>query len=1378
MIFPHAQPAASRKESLVSPTTPSWPVRYGLAAACAAAAILLRLALDPLLHDELPLLTLFPAIAVAVWYAGSRPALLTLLLGYLGARYLFIEPRGAIPLRGSSEIVGLLGYLLSALIIVGFGDLFLRGRRRAERSARAATEQGAWLRTTLASIGDGVITTDTQGRVSFLNSVARDLTGWSADAAAGQPLDSVFNIRNEVTGQKVENPAGRALREGRVVGLGSHTLLVARDGTQRPVEDSASAIKGEGDQVSGVVLVFRDVTERRKLEALQRDHQSQLERLVEARTAELRRSEAQFRLLVEGTSEYAIYLLDPSGRITSWNPGAEAIKGYRAEEILGEHFSRFYLPGDVQTGKPERELEIASRDGKFAEENWRLRKDGSRFWGNVLITALRDEAGTLQGFSKITSDQTRRKQAEESARLLIGEQAARQEAERSAGAIQVQREQLRVTLRSIGDAVIATDAAGKVTMLNAVAEQLTGWTEPQAVGQLLETVFRIQNEDSGQSIESPAARVVREGTVVGLGNHTELIARDGSARPIDDSAAPIRDAEGKLVGVVLVFRDVTERRRAERAIRESEARKAAFLETALDGVVTMDHEGKVLEFNPAAERMFGYAEAEVLGRELAELLVPASLRERHRRGLAHFLATGEGPVLNRRVEMPALREDGSEFPVELSITRIPTSGLPVFTAHIHDITERVKGERRRSARLAVTQVLASAPSLHVAASSILQALGESLAWDVGVLWLIDPRDRLLRCESFWRPGATGAEHFERVTRASAFPTGVGLPGRVWQSGKPAWIPDLARDDNFPRASVAVGDGLHGAFAFPIGHGGEVFGVMEFFSGKVREPDPDLLEMVTTLGGQIAQFIERRRAEQTAHFLADASASLATLVDIQSTLQNVAALVVPFFADWCTVDLLGADGSLSRVAVAHRDPSKVAEAESADRADAQDPNAAQGVWQVLRTGRSELLESAIRVALRIRGRTVGVISCIATESGRNYGAADLAVAEDLSHRVAVAMENASLYAELRDADRKKDEFLAILSHELRNPLAPLGNALELMKRSGGDPAVMDKALGLMQRQLGQLVRLVDDLLDVSRIARNQPELRKEPIQLAEVLRSAIETSLPLIEQRGHRLFEGLPAEPIWLEADLTRLAQVFANLLNNSAKYTQPGGRIWLSVTGQDHEVAVSVRDSGIGIPAGMLSRIFEMFSQGDRSLERSQGGLGIGLSLVKRLVELHGGSVTASSDGEGRGSEFVVRLPVLASGFPASPGPGVELQAPALQHRRILVVDDNRDSATSLAMVLELMGSETRTAFDGPSAIEMAERFRPDLVFLDIGLPKLNGFDTCRRIREQPWGKHIVIVALTGWGQEEDKRRSAEAGFSLHLVKPVAPAELESLLTG
>ncbi len=368
--------------------------------------------------------------------------------------------------------------------------------------------------------------------------------------------------------------------------------------------------------------------------------------------------------------------------------------------------------------------------------------------------------------------------------------------------------------------------------------------------------------------------------------------------------------------------------------------------------------------------------------------------------------------------------------------------------------------------------------------------------------------------------------------------------------------------------------------------------------------------------------------------------------------------------------------------------------------------------------------------------------------------------------------------LREADRRKDEFLATLAHELRNPLAPIRNGLQILRLGRGNHQAEEQARAMIERQVQQMVRLIDDLLDLSRISRGKIELRRERIDLAAAVQSAVETSRPLIEQAGHALTLSLPAEPVFVDADVTRLAQVFANLLNNAAKYTQKGGgEIRLAVEPMDQEVAVSVKDNGVGIPAPMLPQIFEMFTQVDRSLERTQGGLGIGLSIVKRLVEMHGGTVEARSEGRGRGSEFVVRLPVLT---PEVQEPGLrsdgEEPAGAPVRRRILVADDNVDSAASLAMLLEFMGNEVRTAHDGVEAVEAAAAFRPDVILLDIGMPRMNGYDACRRIREQPWGRGIAIAALTGWGQEEDKRQSREAGFDHHLVKPVEPAALEKLL--
>lgn len=368
--------------------------------------------------------------------------------------------------------------------------------------------------------------------------------------------------------------------------------------------------------------------------------------------------------------------------------------------------------------------------------------------------------------------------------------------------------------------------------------------------------------------------------------------------------------------------------------------------------------------------------------------------------------------------------------------------------------------------------------------------------------------------------------------------------------------------------------------------------------------------------------------------------------------------------------------------------------------------------------------------------------------------------------------------LIDADRRKDQFLATLAHELRNPLAPLRNGLQIMQLAHGDRAAVESARAMMERQLGQLVHLVDDLLDVSRISLGKIALRKERVELGRVVQQAVETSRPLIDDTGHALLINLSADLIFVDADVTRLAQVISNLLNNAAKYTERGGQITLKVERQRNQAVVSVRDTGVGIPPHMLPRVFDIFAQVDRSLERSQGGLGIGLSLVKGLVEMHGGEVEARSDGRGMGSEFIVRLPVVLSlADPERAEDGTDRTYRTVR-RRILVVDDNRDAAISLAMMLKLMGNETQTAHDGLEALDVAATLGPDVVLLDIGMPKLNGYDTAQRLRQQPWGKSLVLVALTGLGQEGDRMRSLEAGFDFHMVKPVDPVALEKLLAG
>jgi PAS domain S-box-containing protein len=635
------------------------------------------------------------------------------------------------------------------------------------------------------------------------------------------------------------------------------------------------------------------------------------------------------------------------------------------------------------------------------------------------------------------------------ARLLRRHWQAKAEA---AAILWEEREQFQTTLASIGDAVMTTDTSRRVVFMNAVAASMTGWTAEEARGESLSTVLNIINEQTREPAVNPVDKVLREGVIVGLANHTVLIQKGGGEIPIDDSAAPIFDRNGKVTGCVFVFRDITERKEAEAEIERllaKERRRAGQLRKLTDAALTL---------NSATTR------------------------------------------------------------------------------------ESVVGVVKAEAKLVFE------------------------AEDAEVLW---------------------------------------------QEAAPA---------------------SDGTIAAPlIARSGQPFGYLHLNLKENNGFTPD----------------------------------------------------------------------------------------------------------------------------------------------------DKSILVQLAHMAAVAVQNAQLYEELRTANDRKNEFLATLAHELRNPLAPIRNSLQLMQIAPNDSQVLEQSRAMIERQVTQMVRLIDELLDISRISRGKVELRQQNIDLQSVVAAAIEASRPLIDARQHQLTIDIPTKPIVMYADSTRLAQVVMNLLNNAAKYTEPGGQIWLTVEDLPQSVAIKVRDNGIGIPAEMFHQVFEMFSQVDRSLERSEGGLGIGLTLVRRLVELHGGQVAVISEGEGKGSEFVVTLPKSESCELSSTNADGQISQtarPPKGTQKIVAVDDNRDAVDSLAMMLRMKGHEVRTAYDGLEAVDAVASFKPQIVLLDIGLPRLNGYDAARQIRQLPGGDQLVLVAVTGWGQAEDRKRSQEAGFDLHLVKPVDPLALDQLL--
>ncbi len=545
-----------------------------------------------------------------------------------------------------------------------------------------------------------------------------------------------------------------------------------------------------------------------------------------------------------------------------------------------------------------------------------------------------------------------------------------------------------------------------------------------------------------------------------------------------------------------------------------------------------------------------------------------------------------------------------------------------------------------------------------------------------------------------------------------------------------------------------------------------------------------------------------RANRRSAFLAEASAALGSL-DLEATVRELVRVTVPFLADIAAVCVPEPEGTESRIEVAwlreHAQPghSEVRQFESRWLREAVD--------RVKATGRAECIsdqalrdvmhgfdgpmasnpiavparfavESLMVVPMAVRGHCIGVLLLGMGPSGRRFDADALALAHDLAGRGATALENARLYRKIQDEDQRKNEFLAMLAHELRNPLAPISNAIHVLDAEHGKPERIGWARDVIGRQLKQLVRLVDDLLDVSRITRGKIQLKVEDVDVSRVVSAAIETSRPFIDAMGHRVNVVLPPQPVFVRGDSARVAQVLANLVTNAAKYTEKGGSIDISVSREASEIVFRVRDSGVGIPPEALSTIFELFTQVDRTLDRSRGGLGIGLTLVRRLVEMQGGTVHAYSAGKDHGSEFTVRLPAATAPVATTSG---AVAATAMTHSagvKVLIVDDNHDVAESTAMLLRMVGCEVHVAFDGVVALQSLNAMQPDAVLLDIGLPGMNGYEVAAQIRAQPQHAKTLLVAVSGYGQEDHRQRSKTAGFDYHMVKPIDPVVITDLL--
>ncbi len=842
---------------------------------------------------------------------------------------------------------------------------------------------------------------------------------------------------------------------------------------------------------------------------------------------------------------------------------------------------------------------------------------------------------------------------------------------------------------------------------------------------------------------------------------------------------------------------------------EAEARRVSeifrlLVDTAPTLIVALDGEARVALFNPACERLTGYAREEIIGRPIT-LLIPEPWRD-----AVHVSFAGE--TLAATHLHPWLTASGEERMIEWRCFRLSASGLTVGMGT--DVTERQRTEARLATQLSVTHVLAHAATVDTAMRELLRALCEGLAWSLGEMWRVDPQSRRLQLVTTWYGESTSLEDFVEASRRIEFPRGGGLPGVAWERGQPVWS-DLAREPTFVRATAAAKVGLRVGLAFPVATGGNAKVIIALYRAHVSPPDPTLVAMLADVGGQIAQFLERKDAEDQAEavrrrlrFLADASAALALSIDYQTTLRTVADLAVPDLADWCVVDIVAEDGSLRRLAMAHADAGKLELAREIERRYPTGALEGRGPLNVIRTGEAELcirvteakltmvtqdaahasllrelgFTSYMSVPLQIADRTLGAMTFGIAASGREFTPGDLALAKDLARRAALAIDNARLYRAAQDANRVKDDFLATLSHELRSPMTSVLSWARILRTRTLDDAGRARGLETIERNAALQVQLIDDLLDVSRIMSRTLELTPRLLALPPIIDAVANAVGPAAEAKRIALDVTLDETAGPISGDPVRLQQIVWNLVSNAIKFTPAAGRVEIRLERTSSAARIVVRDTGRGIGADFLPYVFEPFRQADRSMTRRQHGLGLGLAIVRRLVDLHGGAIRVESEGLGRGTTCTVELP-LAGGRASTAMVVAEPQRaadrpPTLDGIRVLLVDDDMDTRDVLGLALTQFGAVVTTAEAAEAALKALGDTEPDVVVIDIAMPDEDGYVLVGRIRSllAARGRMVPAIAVTAYATPEDRDRARRAGYDVHLAKPVDGTRLAEVI--
>jgi PAS domain S-box-containing protein len=809
-----------------------------------------------------------------------------------------------------------------------------------------------------------------------------------------------------------------------------------------------------------------------------------------------------------------------------------------------------------------------------------------------------------------------------------------------------------------------------------------------------------------------------------------------------------------------------------------------LVDLAPDAIIVVDAAGTIVLANARTEEMFGYPRTELIGAAV-EILVPVALRELHQHHREQFARTPHTRPFGTALDLIARRKDGSQFPAEISLGPLPTAAGFFVTAAIRDITERKQvAEALRESRESLEAIFqASRDGIIVEEDERIAYANMAFAQLYGY---DDP------AELFGKPVSV-----LQATESDAWMLDL---GRRRLAGEPVpWLYEFKgrrKDGSLIdlEASVSVSRARGKT---------RIITVVRDISERKRAEEERARLAEAQAARREAEAAQRRWA-----FLAEAGAILSSSLDYETTLASVARLAVPTLADWCTVDIVADDGEIHALAIAHRDSEQVPEAGQEPRRDSASIADPHGVARVIRTGQPELsadvtdamlvepardeehlrvlreagLRSKMIVPLVGRGRTVGAISLGAADPERRFGPADLMFAEELAQRAALAIDNARLYREAREASRLKDEFLATLSHELRTPLNAILGWARLLRTGELDAETVAKALESIERNTQAQTQLVSDILDVSRIITGKLRVDRRPLDLAPVIDAALDAVHPAAEAKGVALCASIDRS-LRSTGDADRLLQVIWNLLSNAVKFTPAGGQVTVEMRGEGGGIDLRVSDTGVGIPRDFLPHVFERFRQGDASTTRHHGGLGLGLAIVRHLVGLHGGTVVAESDGPGRGSRFTVRLPsgpvAVAQAPPAPDRARKETDVlrnvlRSLQDVRVLVVDDEADTRELVKMTLKQYGATIATAASVAEAMGTFATFSPAVVVADIGMPGEDGYSLIGRLRRLPPGKggQTPAIALTAYAQQQDREQALAAGFNLHLAKPVEPSEL------